>query len=1215
MRKFTILLGVLFVFGIALQTRAQKGNSQSSSPDGQSEGIDYRIDNMEYWMKLAEKGKVPYNPFVYIPPAIYKGSVIQTKSLITDSPDVPVTSITSTTQSENSVFVDPDNNSFIINSNNSTDWSGTTVGSVFGADYFKSNDAGTTYTGTINGAGAANSGDPATAIGRNGRQYVNFIDDPGGQGIAFSDDGNTWTTATIAPNPGDLADKNHMCIDNSLSSPYTGNLYTAWTDFGGSYDYNVVFSRSTNNGATWSTRVPISGTIATFDHGVNVQTGPGGQVYACWATYPSSGLTEDGIGFNKSLDGGVTFGTPTKIISNIKGIRATGVLKSMRVNSFPVMAVDVSGGPNNGNLYVVWTNIGVPGTNTGTNKSVYIIRSTDGGTTWSAPVKVNQGAFADGKEAYEPWITCDPETGTLAVIFYDDRNTASNSCEAWVAYSLDAGNTWTDFRVSDVSFTPVPIPGLASSYMGDYLGITSKGGRVYPCWTDNRGGVYRTYVSPFFIGLNASFTANNTSICTGGSVTFTNQSSGPPLSWQWTFPGGTPGSYTGADPPAITYNTPGTYDVTLVVTDASGNDTETKTGFITVANVFADFTASITSVVVGNTVTFTDNSQCTPTAWNWTFAGGTPSTYIGQNPPPITYSTLGTYDVSLTVTKSSSSDIETKTGYISVIPPEFTMANGSVTTCTGNFYDPGGATGNYTNNLNITETFYPSTAGAAIRFTFNSFATEAGYDYLRIYNGTSTSAPLLATYNGSTGPGTVTASNASGALTFNFTSDGSVVASGWSASISCYVNTEPPVAAFTASTVIPPVNSAVTFTDQSTNLPTSWNWSITPPNFVFTAGTDANSQNPQVLFTAVGLYTVSLTAANVNGSDVEVKTGYISVVNCSLCASTSNNATEEWISNVTFNTINNTSAGSVGYQNFTGISTQVTPGSAYNLAVSCGMSGGTWTEHCWAFFDWNQDCDFSDAGESVDVGQINGAGTMNTSVTVPADAMPGNTRMRVSLKYNADPTSCETFSYGQVEDYSVVIQSTDKSLSLIILLEGLFNGEGMNKAQNALGDQFTGDIADQVVLELHNSTAPYNLEGGPYIANVNTNGTAVVSIPASLGSSYFIVIKHRNSIETWNSSPVSFSGASISYNFSSDAAQAYGNNLKLISGKYVLYGGDVNQDGIVDAGDMVAVDNDAKNFISGYVATDTNGDGTINITDGTLIQNNGAIFVAKLIPQ
>jgi len=805
MRTVLFFAGLLFVLIMTNQAFAQKGpdHDRDNTSNEKITIIDRRIDNMEYWMRLASKGMVPYNPAVQIPPAEYKGSAIPGKGLrLPDSPDIPVTTITSVTESENSVFIDPDNNMYLLNSNNSTSWSGGTVGSVYGANYFQSSDAGATYGGITGGAGGENSGDPATAINRAGRQFVNFIDSPGGQGIAYSDDGSTWTTSTIAPNPGSLADKNHMWIDNSTTSPYQGHLYVAWTDFGGTYDYNVVFSRSVDNGVTWSTRVPISGSVATFNHGTNLQTGPNGEVYAIWATYPSSGLTEDGIGFNKSTDGGATFGTATKIISNIKGIRETGVLKSMRVNSFPVMAVDVSNGPNRGNIYAVWTNIGVPGTNSGTNKSVYMIRSSNNGTTWSTPVRVNQGTFADGKESWEPWITCDPETGTVAVIFYDDRNTASTACETWVSYSVDAGNNWTDFRVSDVSFTPTPIPGLASSYMGDYLGITSRGGRVYPCWTDTRGGVFMTYVSPFVIGLNAAFTASATTVCSGTGVTFTDQSSGPPTSWQWTFPGGTPSSFTGQHPPAITYNTPGTYDVTLVVGDGTGTDTETKTGYITVGNVFADFTGAPATVVVTNSVSFTDNSICSPSTWNWSFPGGTPSSYIGQTPPAITYNTLGTYDVSLTVTKSSSSSTKTKTGYITVTPPEFPMSTTTVTTCTGNFYDPGGASGAYSNSQDFTMTFNPGTAGSSLRFVFNSFDLEAqatcGYDYLKIYDGNSTAGTLLGTWCGTTSPGTVTASNATGSLTFVFHSDVSVTGAGWSAAISCITGIVTNPATFTA---------------------------------------------------------------------------------------------------------------------------------------------------------------------------------------------------------------------------------------------------------------------------------------------------------------------------------------------------------------------------------------------------------------------------------
>lgn len=671
-----------------------------------------------------------------------------------------------------------------------------------------------------------------------------------------------------------------MWIDNKTGSPYEGNLYCAWTDFGGTNNNNIVISRSTNDGLTWSSLSNLSSAVSAGSHnqGVNIQTGPNGEVYVAWAIYDGWPTDETAIGFAKSTNGGVSYTAGSRIKTGLKGIRTSGTSKSMRVNSFPVMAVDISGGPNNGNIYIVWTNIGTPGVNTGTNRSVYMIRSTDGGTTWSAAIRMNQGSFVDGKEAYFPWISCDPVTGVLSVVFYDDRNTTSSSCEVFSAYSLNAGTTWTDFKVSDVSFTPTPIPGLASSYMGDYLGITSKGGKVYPCWTDTRGGLFMTYVSPYELGLNADFMANSTTICTGSSVTFSDLSTGSPVSWTWTFPGGSPSSYVGQNPPSINYSSPGTFDVSLTVSDGSSSVTTTKTGYITVQNVIANFSGTPTTVIVGNTVTFTDNSSCSPTSWSWSFPGGTPATATGVGPHVITYSTLGTYDVSLTVTKGGSNDTETKIGYITVAPPEFNITNGTVTTCTGNFYDSGGPSGNYQNNENYTETFYPSTPGAMIRFTFTSFNTESGYDYLRIYNGINASAPLIGTYNGTTGPGTVTASNASGALTFNFTSDVSVTPAGWSAAITCYSTTLPPVANFSASNTTPFIGETVNFSDLSNNAPTSWAWSFNPTTITYVGGTNANSPNPQVQFNETGYYTVTLSVSNAYGSDSEVKSNYINAV-------------------------------------------------------------------------------------------------------------------------------------------------------------------------------------------------------------------------------------------------------------------------------------------------------------------------------------------------
>jgi len=799
----------IVAFAALLLSFLPTGYAQKSKPEPgaktASERVDTRIDNMEYWMEMAERGLVPYNPDVIPAPAVYKGDRILTRGVRTaNSPDVPLTTLTTVTESENSVFVDPDNANYILNSNNSTSWSGSSVGSVYGANYFQSTNAGIGWSGTTGGAGGSNSGDPTTAIGRNGREYVNFISSASGQGIAYSDNGSTWNTATIAPNPGSLADKNHMWIDNKLTSPYEGNLYVAWTDFGGTDDTHIKISRSTDDGVTWSTPLKLSGAINAGSHnqGVNIQTGPAGQVYVAWAVYDSWPSDESAIGFAKSTDGGATFGAASRVISNIRGIRNTAVLKNHRVNSFPCMAVDISNGPYSGNIYIVWTNTGVPGTNTGTNKSVYLIRSSNGGTTWSTPVRINQGTFADGKEAYFPWISCDPETGVLTAVFYDDRNVSSTQCEVYSAYSTDGGQTWTDFVVSDVAFTPAPISGLASLYMGDYLGITSKGGKVYPCWTDNRSGVAMTYVSPYELGLNANFTASATTICKGSTVTYTDVSTGPPSTWTWSFPGGTPSTYVGQTPPAIAYNTASTYDVSLTVTDATGTDTEVKSGFITVKNVMAGFSATPTTVVVGNTVTFTNSSQCGATSWTWSFPGGTPSTYVGQTPPAITYSTTGTYNVTLIVSNASGSDTLTRTGYITVAPPIYIMSNSTVFTCGGDFYDTGGDSGSYQSNETYVMTFYASTPGAMIRFAFSSFNTESGYDTLTIYDGPNSSYPVIGKYHGSTGPGTVTSSNVLGGLTFRFHSDVSVVGTGWAAAISC---------------VLPPVANPATFTATGTS--------------------------------------------------------------------------------------------------------------------------------------------------------------------------------------------------------------------------------------------------------------------------------------------------------------------------------------------------------------------------------------------------------------
>ena len=108
---------------------------------------------------------------------------------------------------------------------------------------------------------------------------------------------------------------------------------------------------------------------------------------------------------------------------------------------------------------------------------------------------------------------------------------------------------------------------------------------------------------------------------------------------------------------------------------------------------------------------------------------------------------------------------------------------GTISTCSGTFYDSGGSGSNYSNNQNTTTTLCSSVPGQCLQVNFTSFSLENTYDFLYIYDGPTTASNLLGTYTGGTSPGTVTSST--GCLTFRFTSDFSVTAPGWAATVSC----------------------------------------------------------------------------------------------------------------------------------------------------------------------------------------------------------------------------------------------------------------------------------------------------------------------------------------------------------------------------------------------------------------------------------------------
>ncbi|MGA9115305.1 MAG: hypothetical protein WB626_00855 [Bacteroidota bacterium] len=417
-----------------------------------------------------------------------------------NAPDVRIRPTTNTVQSEMSMAVHPLNNRIILASANASDYP---VSTIYGTGAYWSTDAGLSWNGFDQPpAGNSNAGDPASVIDRLGYFYVGSIADNDGQGVMRSvNGGTTWSYVQISNPNGSLLDKNHMTGDVNAASPYQGNLYAAWTDFGQPDPNPIEYRRSTDRGLTWVNEQNISGTIMTtseFGQGVNLQTGPSGEVYAAWSiNQGTSPYTEKAIGFNKSTDGGVTWGTGLRAITNILGIRTTSFgTYNIRSNSFPSMAVSQMTGA----IYIVWTNKGVPGVNTG-DPDVYLIKSVDGGTNWSTPVRVNQDAVGNGANQWFPWISVDPETDQINVVFMDGRaNIGTNLAEVYVAHSINGGASFEDFTVSDAAFAVGPLPGYGGNYAGDYIGIASRGARAYPLWcSQNPGTNAQGWVSPMLL--------------------------------------------------------------------------------------------------------------------------------------------------------------------------------------------------------------------------------------------------------------------------------------------------------------------------------------------------------------------------------------------------------------------------------------------------------------------------------------------------------------------------------------------------------------------------------------------------------------------------------------------------------------------------------------------------------------------------------------------
>ncbi len=403
----------------------------------------------------------------------------------------------SVTQTEPVAAVHPLNNSFIFSSAVTFNLS----------NGFKSEGVYVTTDGGINWSGSDtckgefifnHGGDPGVVITESGRLILSHIGAffPGMYTHYSNDSGKTWSPAyTVTDHQ--TSDKGTITIDNSTQSSYYGRVYLAYTEVVN--PFSVVVSYSSDEGENWSTPQIINPNPPKRCVGGSVATASNGNVYVCWSGITeTSPFREDYAGFASSTDGGNTWAVQQNIF-DMNGINGTLASKEgIKVNGLPQVAVDNSGGVRDGWIYIVTTETNL--SPAGSDPDIILRYSTDNGSTWSAGVRVNQDQINNSKIQYFPALEID-NNGGINILFYDDRNTSSDSTDVFLTRSVDGGNSWQEFSIVNSRFKPEPILGGPSAYQGDHIALLSAGNKMHAFWMADYSGIYQVWSVP--IDLNA----------------------------------------------------------------------------------------------------------------------------------------------------------------------------------------------------------------------------------------------------------------------------------------------------------------------------------------------------------------------------------------------------------------------------------------------------------------------------------------------------------------------------------------------------------------------------------------------------------------------------------------------------------------------------------------------------------------------------------------
>lgn len=345
-------------------------------------------------------------------------------------------------------------------------------------NYYYSFDGGVTWVNKeISDSKNGVWGDPVLIFDNNGAAYFFHLSRPSNSqwidrivcqkstdgGMTYEDPGTY-----MGLNPPKKQDKPWACVDNT-ESKWRNNIYVTWTQFD-AYDShrpedlsNILFSFSSDAGGSWSNALrinKISGDCVDSSNtteGAVPCVGPNGEIFVSWSAH-------DKLYFDRSLDGGATWLDDDIVAGSQYGGWVYDIEGIFRCNGLPITQCDISNSPHKGTIYINYSDK----TNGEKDVDIFVIKSTDAGNTWSSPIRVNDDPVGNGKQQFMSWMSVDPITGSVNIIYYDRRNYDDSSTDVYLARSTDGGTTFENVRISESPFTPVK-----SVFFGDYIGVNT----------------------------------------------------------------------------------------------------------------------------------------------------------------------------------------------------------------------------------------------------------------------------------------------------------------------------------------------------------------------------------------------------------------------------------------------------------------------------------------------------------------------------------------------------------------------------------------------------------------------------------------------------------------------------------------------------------------------------------------------------------------------